>query len=392
MVYIFFCLSAFLLSLFRDGKKTFKRDFCYRSLLFATIVLLGISRDLGGDKITYVQQFENCVSFHMGVDSISNYLQDNIVIGYMPLWSLLNVVAKTLYPDNFVVFQFFHAIFVNCVFFWFFSKYSNCKYLCVLLYYIFNFAMLNCEVMRESMSIACLMLAYPYLLERKWSMYIVFTLISISFHLSAVLMILFPFVRNISINVRNLMLGIFLSVFVYFVASPVILKIASVFDSIRFISRYSYYLYAYGNINRFIASCFIYLVVPFLVLNGLRRLFNFDNGVFIMARKYFLLAPFIVASMSLYRFFNYFSIFAIVIFANLLFNVMHRAIKHNVIYFVICIVIFFDAFRWHVYEYSYGYYRYDFYLPYTTFFDDIQTYYRDVLHQITLSGERVKRM
>ncbi|MCF0199717.1 MAG: EpsG family protein, partial [Bacteroidaceae bacterium] len=175
----------------------------YFLLYIAFVLLMGLSRALGGDKQVYIENFENIPRLQDGRDTMLMGFVLNLASGIMPLWTFLSILVKSVWPQDFTLFQLIHAAFVNYAVFWFFRKYTNCKYLCLLLYFGYRFFHFNCETMREAIAIALFLFAFPHLQKKNWKVYYALAIPALGFHVSAIMMVILPLIPRIRFTIKS---------------------------------------------------------------------------------------------------------------------------------------------------------------------------------------------
>lgn len=112
-------------------------------------------------------------------------------IRYEPGFVVFASLARSLSPD-FTLFQFFHAIVVNTIIFWFVYKNTKNKFIAITLYYVCLYLNLNTEVLRESLAVCCFLLAWPFFRDGKWICYYLMIILAMTFHISATMLLFFP--------------------------------------------------------------------------------------------------------------------------------------------------------------------------------------------------------
>jgi len=110
---------------------------------------------------------------------------------YNPSWYIFNGISKSI-NDSFYTFQFLHAIVVNVVIFWFIDKYAVKRYAVLPFYFFLYFVYFNMEILRESLAIAVFLTALPAFFNKNWIKYYVLALLAMSFHNSAMVILVFP--------------------------------------------------------------------------------------------------------------------------------------------------------------------------------------------------------
>lgn len=393
-IYIIIVIFVTASSLFTDGKKS-SHSFSVAYLLtyLAVVCLLGFSRDLGGDKMAYIEDYKYCASFFDNFQTIKIYYELQSLQRYAPLWILFNILCKTISPHSINLLLFIHAIFVNGVIFWFFKKYSTYKFRCLLLYFIANFFILNCETLRETISIALFLLAYPSFIKRKWFKYYLFTASAIGFHYSAIIIAILPVIPTVKIKHSTMLLMFMIACVAYYTINGFLISVSDIMSgSDGAMKSYSTYFSAGGNLNAFIFFQFIYVIFPYIVYAlskhtvARQKILIFNP----MINRYFIVAPIIAACISFNRLFSYFSIFSIVIFINIVTHMKKDEIKHILSIIIGCILVIFFS-NQYFRPYGYNLYRYDLFCPYTSVFDNIPTKHRETIHNIGISSKHYQR-
>jgi len=195
MIFIILLILLFILSYNYDikGVKD-KNNRWYKILLVLFILLSGLRYRIGGDSIAYLYYYYNTIPY------LSDFCFEEFPeYHYEPFFLLFNMIVKSLGGKFFVV-LFIHAIVVNVLIFKYFKKHSQFPFLCILIYYVWMYALFNFEVMRASISIVICLFANDLLLEKKWIKGYLLYILAIGFHYSAVAMLLTPFLFRLKVN------------------------------------------------------------------------------------------------------------------------------------------------------------------------------------------------
>lgn len=104
---------------------------------------------------------------------------------------------------NFYSFQIFHAILVNGVIFYIVSKYCQYRFTVIFFYVVATLLYFNCEILRESLSLSCGLLAMNHYKEKRWLQYFSWSLFALSFHKSGIVLLVIPFVYRYSASTIN---------------------------------------------------------------------------------------------------------------------------------------------------------------------------------------------
>lgn len=154
--------------------------------LIVLILLAGLRYRVGGDTLMYMSMYNEWPAF----DELKYFDFETAL--YNPLWYVYTSIPKSI-SDEFWVFQMIQAVFVNCVFFSFFKKYSPSYYFsAILVYYVGYYCYFNMEIMREILCISILMLMTGWLEEKKYIPYFIGCAVAVAIHFSALIMLVLP--------------------------------------------------------------------------------------------------------------------------------------------------------------------------------------------------------
>ena len=151
MIYIILLIILFALAL---KERTCNINRFYLPITVILVLFVGLSRELGSDRPAYIAEYDYASSFNMGWSAILEHLSTRMLFGRMPLWQISVMLFHSIFPKEFIVFQFVHVAFVNGVIFWFFKQYSKRRFLCLFFYCLLSFMSFSCEIMRESIAVA----------------------------------------------------------------------------------------------------------------------------------------------------------------------------------------------------------------------------------------------
>lgn len=110
---------------------------------------------------------------------------------YQPLYILFTSLCRSISSD-FFCFQIVHALYVNTIIFWFYSRYTKHAFVALSLYFLMLYIPFNMEVLRESLAVSTFLLAWPMFKSGKWLWYYAICIVALGFHLSAILTFLLP--------------------------------------------------------------------------------------------------------------------------------------------------------------------------------------------------------
>lgn len=325
---IYFILLAFIAIAtyqFDYLKKRRNRQVCYYVILLALILVAGFRYRVGLDTVRYESQYEYIPS----IDEID--LDDFNNNAYDPLYLLLASISKTI-SSEFWVLQLLHALLVNVIVFRFIKLNTENIFFGVLCYYLFLYINFMCEVMREACAVSMLLLGWEYLKKEKIFKFSIFCILAYGFHTSAFILLLFPILNIIkvwnycSVNKYTPVLLIFVLIFGYYIQHLLFDYLLLLDVSTRFSNKVEAYSdnslsQSVLNIKGIISTTIKFILYPFTV----RLLMQYNNiRYFYKQIDPLLICCFCAAMLSipialLYRYNNYFMLFAIIVLCQIVF-------------------------------------------------------------------------
>lgn len=392
MVYFIVLLYTLILSFRFDNKhvrdKSFNIHFYFLAVIY--ILVAGLRYHVGGDSITFENDFELLPESGEGY---TLYFFNAVQRGYMPLWIALNIACKYIFGSYYGL-QFMQAAIVNFTAFYFIKRESVKPFMAVALFAFFQYFNLNTEVMREALAVAMGMWAIDFYFKGKKGGYFLFVILAILFHISAIVLLFFPFVK-FKASLSTYIFAVIIAFPLYFISDFVV----------DYLNKFTFFGFseglaekAIGYANRtvtfygFVLYLLIRLVFPglFFVL-ALKEHTNssFNEKKNQLAAFYIVLGVLGSSFVGFFRLLNYLSIYYVIFLCNFIYM---RSQKGNLLLVklvVIVAVFFFQS--WTVYFHYYPNekrYVYEYWFPYTSVFDE-ETYvgFRDDMHYEGLHGE-----
>lgn len=235
-------------------------------LLYIILSLItGLSYALGGDKQAYLTEFS---SYPDSFEDIAEHIKLGITTrGQMPGWVLLNCLAKICF-NSFYVVQLIEAFFINFAVFYTVKRYTQHVFFFSILYFLtFTYFNFNTEVMREAFSIGFFLLATETWFRKKYALTIMLGLLAVAFHVSAIVILLFPFMQ-FRITLKRIP-WVVLAAALFWLASNALFKvIIAIFlgQTGTLVAKIlGYSTFATGPIA-FIMYTFTYVVAPFVIM------------------------------------------------------------------------------------------------------------------------------
>lgn len=228
-------------------------------------LITGLSYALGGDKQIYLTEFEG---YPDSFEDIAEHIKLGITTrGQMPGWVLLNCFAKIIF-NSFYVVQLIEAFFINFAVFYTVRRYTQHVFFFSILYCLtFTYFYFNTEIMREAFSIGFFLLATETWFRKKYKLAMLLALFAITFHVSAIVFLLFPFMQ-FRITTKRF-LWMVLAAFLFWLVSNALFKvIIAIFlgqtgSLVAKILAYS--TFATAPIA-FVIYTIIYIVAPFVIM------------------------------------------------------------------------------------------------------------------------------
>ncbi|MCQ2311361.1 MAG: EpsG family protein [Paludibacteraceae bacterium] len=378
-VYIVFIILTLLGIVLCDCKQTNgtgEKAF-YWLLCIGLILISGLSRELGGDKQLYLAFFDEIdLSIPLG-EYITEQFEE---YSFMPLWSILNYISCDWF-NSFTLVQIVQAIIINTTACYIAYKYTNCHFLFLFLFFISGiFFQFNTEVMREGGAIGLGLIAMDSFLDKKIGKYIVFVVLALLFHISALILLLFPIltITRWIFNWKMLWICLIVSFFMWFISDVIL---TSIFPKLTFlpselIHKIAHYTNEGASLGGYIGLTIRYIIVPFIIGYFV---FNAETNTDMATKKkqyiiYQLAIGTIICSTgwSFIRFANYSCIFYIIWITTLV-ELLVTQRKHILAQvFCLLFVCGFQLQRFLIYYPETNAYFYEFFVPYTSIFDNTQ--------------------
>ena len=385
VIFLFLLIPVIRFDLMKiEGNK----NLWFYSSLVILILLAGLRYRVGGDTLlVYMHVFER----YPTIRELSTF--DFKTAEYNPLWYIFNAPFATL--KSFTLFQIAHAIVVNSTFFWFFRKYAPTAYFtAILVYYFGYYVYFNMEILRESLCLCLMLLAYPFLEKRRFIPYYMLCIVALFMHMSAVVMFVIPLTL---IFKRD---NIWISIIVFIT----LVCMLSVFDLISFLLNIAFEGSIASNINSYLhrerPNIFGVIVqfltmLPFLLITIVRNRNNYENDKTIGAMMLGLVAIQTVGMIiaDVVRFGNYLVPFGIVFIVNTFYlhywDLKLCHFKTRIIMYGALFVYFACLARYYLRDRSEDYPGgrfYHIYVPYHSVFDPVEDERRETLVENMRAG------
>ena len=397
--YILFILLTFCLSLRFDGQAEYTRTkkVWYIIVGVYLVLLAGFRNGVGGDTQLYMQDFEYVPSTW---GELNEFISDELTeSGYMPGWSILVFLCKRWF-DSFYAVQLAQALIVNIGILYLFRQYTTHIFLCTLLYGVsYVFFLFHMEVMREAIAVVlCGIGMHSYLRGEKWKFYLLVG-ISILFHISALVALLFPFVRLKQINIKTMIMAFFAALFLFLLSDVIVNYLPSLLGSSvnRIVEKI--FLYSDVTLNLF---GFLENAIRYLVINaGIVFFAQWSIGEDEQRQKdytkymsfYLIITVLICGFIGFSRFRNYTLIFFLIMLTEFIYHYKSQLYTNAIIKLIVLAGFVFYTSRYYMTYYpgSHGY-KYEFYYPYTSILDEnVDTSKREDMHEESFDNNTFSR-
>ena len=168
---------------------------------------------VGIDIFEYVRVYKNFNTSTFHVSDFDYYMDDQ----KQPGWIMLTYLCR-LITDDFILIKIIQAVFINVALFSFFKRETKYIFICVLIYALLSYLVLNFNVYRHSIALGFALYGYSHLRRKEFVKYYIFVLLAWLFHNSAIILAIFPLFHFIKYNKWTLIIiaGLFVGVLIYF--------------------------------------------------------------------------------------------------------------------------------------------------------------------------------
>lgn len=334
-------LIAFILALagaFHNYRMDRRVRWIFLGVIWAyVVVVLGLRFRVGVDTISYMISFKH-------VKPITQFFQMDFTLQrYEPGYLLVCSLCRTFSKD-FWLLQMVMAAITNACIFIFLQRSCRNVFVGLLVFFAIQWLYLSMEVIREGTAIGIFLLNYRNLEEKRWLRYYLFSLLSIAFHYSAIVIWLFPLACLLKPNATYLtfcILALAVTPVFEFIGDRI--AILSVAKRIHQYLSITEYLNINWRLGEFIRSAF-----PALAVLAVCRFYRLkaDFRSMLLLQILFCIGAFAIP-VIFSRFTNYTSIFVTVALANIL---MTETVAKTVRTALVCFVLLTQSY-WYVQMY-----------------------------------------
>lgn len=297
-------------------------------------------------------------------------------VGYMPLWTILNIVVRH-FTDSFYVVQLIEAVLLNGVLFYTVRKHCDSPWWFVFFYLVTGtFLLFNTEVLREGFAVAFSLVAIERYTAGKTVRFWFWALMAFGFHLSAIVIVAIPFL-HIPLNRRTYLIcyAIAFSIWAF---SSIVLTLLSTLDAAGILggltSKIAQHTGAGYNFFGFVRFSLMYLGIPLLMIYFNQQRSFSEQERFYREKMTSLVmgVSIIIAAMGGFNRFNSFIIvFVLINMAELTGHLLEKS-RHMLIRLgsVLMLSTLYILNAYFIYMPESQFYQYQFYFPYTTILDE----------------------
>ena len=157
------------------------------------VLLMGFRYRVGMDTISYIDLYKDVPAIEeMGFGDFFNQPHE-------PAYILISSIVKSFTREFWPVQLIMSAIMTGCIFTFLYKRCANVFY-GVFFFLLLQWLYFSTEIIRQSVAIGIFLLNWSNAEKKRWILYYLFSFLSISFHYSAVLIWVLPFVKFLKPN------------------------------------------------------------------------------------------------------------------------------------------------------------------------------------------------
>ncbi len=362
---IILIVLLFLIKKYDINENILGYGFSYITMLLVFVLVAGLRYKIGSDTLVYMDEY----TYYPDLSQLFQY--DFTETRYDFLWVFFCALCKSISGSYFFM-QFIHAIIINSIYFYFIYKNTKYRFTALFIYFILGFLYFNTEILRESLAVAFFLLAIRFFYEKKWTKYYLLVLIASLFHSSALIVLLFPLLSKIKLNMHfiiSLLVVAALASVIWGVFNEYIqllYNISSIEDKADAYLNNDAFIY---NFNGILYGLFTYVLIPLLCVLFYRKYFKDPIDVAPFIWLYIAFGIFIVFNNTIFTRFQNYLFFPFIIFFSNLWNesrenkerIIIQPIQVMTLFFLLLFGSYYNYFKMDVTETTYIYQRY---IPY----------------------------
>lgn len=204
MIYLYTLLTIIILSgilkiIFNKKDKLYKKVFLIASCIILTTIS-AIRYNVGNDFANYESLFDRVL-----ISPLFTLIgQEHYEIGYI----LLNKIISLFTTNSQCIFV-VTSIIVNVLIFYAIYRYSKMPLMSIIVYICLNLYTASFNTIRQYIAIGIILLGIKYIIDRKFWKFLLIVILAAIFHKSVLIFLLFYFIADREINVKNIIAYIF---------------------------------------------------------------------------------------------------------------------------------------------------------------------------------------
>ena len=361
MIYLFSTAVIFVFAITHNYSNRLGFNDNKKYIAFALLTYVAaFAYMLGSDTPEYV-------GFYQHLEPI-NFLTSNHIsqYRYQPGFTIFCSILR-FFSNNYLLFQFIHAILVNLVIFRFCNKYSHNPYISLLAYMLINYLEFNFEIQRESLAVICGLLAYDCYIHKRLLLSILYFFLAYFFHFSAIILLLIPVLLKFKSSKRNIyILALFaaISPWIWRSIPNAELFLLLTTDGSIYSSYINQEINTDYNLYYYISFYIMNMGIPLVVLFFIKNKNPYYQNLVLAFILFRMLSLF---SYGFYRFSNYFVCFYWIALADFLPYICTKYKKNKVFVYavVLSIICFTNQTKLFWYEAESNRYIFQRYYPYS---------------------------
>lgn len=363
MVYLIILLALIVFSIKYDfrGNLVYKANKPYMFTCICFIILAGLRFFVGSDTHNYVYDF----SIMPDLSKLSEFHRLNS--RYQFGWDAYVCIIKSIF-GNFVFVQLITAIIVNVILFGFIKRNTTNVFIALLCYYILNYFEYNMEIMREAIAVALGLIAIMLYSKGYKKYYVLLVFVAFEIHISAVILLIVPFLVNVKYTKKKIIVISLLSIIVPILFSQIsgLTEIITLFAASdpEYLSGYlNQSLDSSRNILYYILLFVSYLVLPVICIFILKEKTKYVGFV----TTFIILRCLGMFTYAFYRFGNYFEPFYWILLADAIYIYWKKIQMPKLLItgvFTLCILYIYQRDQMGEYSMYPGHKMYERYIPY----------------------------
>lgn len=196
IIYLLVFIVVFILAIINLELTKEKMKPVYGILLIFFICFVGLRKNLGGSDYFVYKAYFNAVPVPWDLGSF------NYFIHYRFFYKLLNSIVK-MFTDQFVWFTLVVAVITLWILFKQTYKYLMYPFFGLTFYLYKTFFYTNFVILRQSIAMMIFFIAIKYIIDKKFTKYVIMILIAALFHTSALILLPLYFINRINLAKFN---------------------------------------------------------------------------------------------------------------------------------------------------------------------------------------------